>query len=134
MSAIFEELLGRAVLWHATDSTEQADAICREGFRLSRSPVRHMHREQATWFYHATTFGTGEMTARPVGFMVALDLDTYVRGRDYAHEMDDIVVFHVPLSADLILARLDLSQIVSREALDREQGGACSRVERSVGM
>ena len=117
MNSICERMIGQLLLWHATDPIEQAESIAREGFRLSRKPPRHGHREQATWFFHATAFGTGEMTERPVGFVVAVDPDEYVRGRDYAHEMDDIVIFHVPLPADLILARLDLARIVSREAL-----------------
>ena len=90
MNTICERLLGRLVLWHGT-SRENAAAICREGFRPARKSGHNLIR-QATWFYHVTSFTEGENTDDSVGFIVAVDLDCYMRGRDYVHEMDDTIV------------------------------------------
>ena len=105
MEAICERLLGKLILWHAT-TRDNADAISREGFRPTRKSGHNLIR-QGTWFYHVTTFAEVGNTDHAVGFVVSVDLDLYVRGRDYAHEMENTVVFKVPLPRDRIIARLN---------------------------
>ncbi len=115
MQTICNRFLGQLILWHST-TPENADAICRDGFRPSRKSGRNMFR-QGTWFYHVTTFREGKATDPAVGFVVATDLDDFVRGRDYAHERDDTVVFFVPISPDQLQARLDWHKITDGQAL-----------------
>ena len=115
MNTICEKLLGRLVLWHGT-TRENAAAICKEGFRPARKSGHNLIR-QATWFYHVTSFTEGENTDDSVGFIVAVDLDCYVRGRDYVHEMDDTIVFKLPLPPDLLLARLERPEFTGGSTL-----------------
>ena len=115
MEAICEKVLGKLILWHAT-TRDNADAICREGFRPTRKSGHNLIR-QATWFYHVTTFAEVENPDHAVGFVVSVDLDLYVRGRDYAHEMENTVVFKVPLPPDRIIARLNWPEINGAPAL-----------------
>ena len=102
--SIRDQILGRTLLWHGT-SLEHAEAISREGFRPSPRQSQHNFR-QATWFYHSTTF-TEEVPDEGTHFIAAVDLSDYERGTDYIHEMDDTIVFLVPLPAHLIVARVD---------------------------
>lgn len=105
MGPVCEKLLGRLALWHGT-SAVTADLISAEGFRPAQKSHQHTFRE-ATWFYHVTSFTEGREEADEVDFILAVDPNLYVRGRDYVHEMDNTVVFKVPLSPDHIVARLD---------------------------
>ncbi len=115
MNAICEKLLGRLALWHGTNR-ENADLIYKEGFRPAGKSGRHTFR-QATWFYHVSPFIDKKTAPGGVRFILGVDLDLYVRGRDYVHEMDDTVVFRVPLPSDLILAKLDFDQITDTDEL-----------------
>lgn len=115
MQTISDSFLGKQILWHAT-TRENADAIRREGFRPARKSGHNLIR-QATWFYHVTTFAEGGDTGPDVGFVVSVDLNLYERGRDYAHEMENTVVFKVPLPPDCLVATLNWPQITGAPAV-----------------
>ncbi len=55
MNEICKRLLGRHLLWHAAETVENADAICQQGFRLSRRPVggRCLRVRFHRWFSEA---------------------------------------------------------------------------------
>ena len=114
MTSICENLVGKLLLWHST-TDDNAEAICREGFRPARKSGKNRIR-QGTWFYHVTTFAETD-DDRTVGFIVGVDLDRYVRGRDYAHEMANTVIFKIPLPPDRLLAKLSWTDITGAEAL-----------------
>ena len=82
----------RHLLWHFTHR-QNADAIARDGFRLSRGAVRWMHRDRAIYFYHSVPAflgrgGIAGLTDAPSmdAFLCAIDLEDYERGLHYVHE------------------------------------------------
>jgi len=112
--SIRDQILGRTLLWHGT-SLEHAEAISREGFRPSPRQSQHNFK-QATWFYHSTAFTEG-VSDEGTHFIAAVDLNDYERGTDYIHEMDDTIVFLVPLPAHLTVARVDSPRGSLKDAL-----------------
>lgn len=123
MPSIIDRLLGKRALWHAT-TRENADAIRRDGFHPARKSGQHRHR-QATWFYHVTPVNQSRAEGSDVSLIVSLDLEMYLRGRDYVHEMENTVVFKVPLPPEAILAPLDLPLIADEMALINSLRGRC---------
>ena len=115
MPSIIDRLLGKRALWHAT-TRENADAIRREGFHPARKSGQHRHR-QAAWFYHVTPVKLSRAEGSEVGLVLSVDLEMYVRGRDYVHEMENTVVFKVPLPSEGIVAALNLPAIADEMAL-----------------
>ena len=115
MNPICKGLLGRLILWHST-TPENAEKICNEGFRPARKSGRNMFR-QGTWFYHVTTFREGSPSDPAVGLIAATNLEDFVRGRDYAHERDDTVVFFAPVLPDQLRARLTGTRLVMAQHL-----------------
>ncbi len=115
MSAICERLLNRLILWHGT-SPGNAIKISKEGFRPAGKSGLHSFR-QAVWFYHTTPAFNQKKPLGEIGFILAIDLNSYERVRDYVHEMDNTVVFKVPLPSDLIVAQLDFNQVSTTEDL-----------------
>ncbi|MDE3258466.1 MAG: HEAT repeat domain-containing protein [Gemmatimonadota bacterium] len=113
--SISDSLLDKQALWHAT-SRENADAIRKEGFHPARKSGQHRHR-QATWFYHVTPIRRRRAEGPDVGVVLAVDLDMYERGRDYIHEMEDTVVFKVPLPPECLIAQLNWPEIKDAAAL-----------------
>ncbi len=121
MNTICDRLLGQLFLWHTTDSEEKANSISEKGFRSAMKQGVHRYT-QATWFYHVTAFGGGAKTVGPVTFLVGVDPDNYVRGRDYFHDNDNTVVFQVSISSDRLLAKLDLRQVTNGDEFAKALG------------
>jgi len=115
MNAISERLLGHQTLWHGT-RPENAIRISNEGFQPAHKSGRHSFR-QAVWFYHATPSFKKKSSPGGAQFIAAIDLNSYERVRDYVHEMDNTVVFKVPIPPDSIIAQLDFGQISTNEDL-----------------
>lgn len=115
MSAICEKLLNRLILWHGT-SPENAIKISKDGFQPAEKSGLHTFR-QAVWFYHTTPSFNQRAPLGGVGFVLSIDLNSYKCVTDYVHEMDDTVVFKVPLPSDLIVAQLDFDRISTTEDL-----------------
>ncbi len=115
MQVSSNKLLGKQALWHST-IRENAEKISREGFRPAKKSGHNLIR-QATWFYHVTTFAEKGTEEGSVGFIVAVDLDKYVRGRDYAHEMENTLVFKIPLPPDCLEAKLNWTAIIDGPTL-----------------
>ena len=115
MHAICERLLNCLILWHGT-SPENATGISKTGFQPRKKSGLHTF-SQAVWFYHATPAFNQKSPPSGVGFILSVDLNSYRRVRDYVHEMDNTVVFKVPLPSDLIVAQLDFDQISTTECL-----------------
>ncbi len=121
MNTICDRLLGQLLLWHTTDSEEKANSISEKGFRSAMKQGVHRYT-QATWFYHVTAFGGGAKTVGPVTFLVGVDPDNYVRGRDYFHDNDNTVVFQVSISSDRLLEKLDLRQVTNGDEFAKALG------------
>jgi hypothetical protein len=53
------------------------------------------------------------------GLLCAVKKDRYNLGDEYAHQMTDVFIFHVPLPPDIIVARFSVANIRTKEDLKR---------------